>query len=168
MIEDGVETPAALMLGRQLDFLNKELIRLQEERRVSAFVMLAERQRRIREAEESGERQREERMRRIEDEIFKQMMKVGRERETERGKKKRGGGRGERRLLGNHYSKLFFLRFTKVLWTHTWRILFYRVLRTQLTNKPGRRLDNRQIILTRSLMTSHTRTSCWRIYSRDC
>ena len=95
MIEDGVETPAALMLGRQLDFLNKELIRLQEERHVSAFVMLAERQRRIREAEESGERQREERMRRIEDEIFKQMMKVRRERETERGKKKRGG-EGER------------------------------------------------------------------------
>lgn len=76
MIQDGVETPAALMLGRQLDFLNKELIRLQEERRISAFVMLAERQRRIREAEESGQRQREERMRRIEDEIFKQMMKV--------------------------------------------------------------------------------------------
>ena len=76
MIQDGVETPAALMLGRQLDFLNKELTRLQEERRISAFVMLAERQRRIREAEESGERQREERMRRIEDEIFKQMMKV--------------------------------------------------------------------------------------------
>ena len=42
-----METPAALMLGRQLDFLNKELIRLQEERRVSAFVMLAERQRRM-------------------------------------------------------------------------------------------------------------------------
>ena len=76
MIRDGVEAPAALMLGRQLDFLNKELIRLQEERRISAFVMLAERQRRIREAEESGQRQREERMRRIEDEIFKQMVKV--------------------------------------------------------------------------------------------
>ena len=76
MIQDGVETPAALMLGRQLDFLNKELTRLQEERRISAFVMLAERQRRVREAEESGQRQREERMRRIEDEIFKQMMRV--------------------------------------------------------------------------------------------
>ena len=31
MVEDGVETPAALMLGRQLDFLNKELISLQGE-----------------------------------------------------------------------------------------------------------------------------------------
>ena len=35
--------------------------------------MLAERQRRIREAEESGRRQVEERMRRQEDEIFKQV-----------------------------------------------------------------------------------------------
>ena len=38
--------------------------------------MLAERQRRIREAEEGGHRQREERLRRMEDEIFKQMMRV--------------------------------------------------------------------------------------------
>ena len=35
--------------------------------------MLAERQRRMREAEESGLRQREERLRRTEDEIFKQV-----------------------------------------------------------------------------------------------
>lgn len=34
--------------------------------------MLAERQRRVSEAEESGQRQREERIRRTEDEIFKQ------------------------------------------------------------------------------------------------
>ena len=45
----------------------------QEERRIHAFSMLAERQRRIREAEESGRRQVEERMRRQEDEIFKQV-----------------------------------------------------------------------------------------------
>ena len=38
--------------------------------------MLAERERRIREAEESGRRQREERIRRTEDEMFKQMMRV--------------------------------------------------------------------------------------------
>ena len=38
-----------------------------------AFLLLAERQRRMREAEESGQRQREERMRRIHDEIFKQV-----------------------------------------------------------------------------------------------
>lgn len=56
-----------------LDFLNKELIRLQEERRVHAFSILAERKRRIREAEESGERQEEERRRREHDEMFKQV-----------------------------------------------------------------------------------------------
>ena len=60
-------------LGDTLDFLSKELIRLQEERRIHAFSMLAERQRRIREAEESGKRQLEERRRREEDEIFKQV-----------------------------------------------------------------------------------------------
>jgi hypothetical protein len=58
-----------------LDFLSKELIRLQEERRIHAFAMLAERQRRMREAEESGLRQVEERRRREDDEIFKQVKK---------------------------------------------------------------------------------------------
>ena len=59
-------------------FQNAKLphIRLQEERRIHAFAMLAERERRIREAEESGRRQVEERRRREEDEIFKQMVKV--------------------------------------------------------------------------------------------
>ena len=60
----------------RLDFLTKELLRLQEERRIHAYVMLAERERRMREAEESGRRQREERVRRTEDEMFKQMMRV--------------------------------------------------------------------------------------------
>lgn len=59
-----------------LDFLSKELVRLQEERRIHAFAMLAERRRRIQEAEESGRRQVEERRRREEDEIFKQVIKV--------------------------------------------------------------------------------------------
>ena len=45
----------------------------QEERRVHAFLLLAERQRRMREAEESGHRQREERLRRTHDELFKQV-----------------------------------------------------------------------------------------------
>ncbi|XP_002131776.2 cilia- and flagella-associated protein 91-like [Ciona intestinalis] len=63
-------------IADMLDFLSKELIRLEEERRIHAFSMLAERRRRIREAEESGRRQVEERRRREEDEIFKQLMKV--------------------------------------------------------------------------------------------
>ncbi|NWS40984.1 CFA91 protein, partial [Probosciger aterrimus] len=50
------------------DFLSKELVRLQEECRIHAFVMLAERQRRMREAEESGRRQVELKRRQDEDE----------------------------------------------------------------------------------------------------
>ncbi|XP_070597996.1 cilia- and flagella-associated protein 91 isoform X1 [Erythrolamprus reginae] len=64
------------VLANMLDFLSKELIRLQDERRIHAFAMLAERQRRMREAEESGRRQVEERRRREEDEIFRQVVKV--------------------------------------------------------------------------------------------
>ncbi|KAJ7382032.1 Cilia- and flagella-associated protein 91 [Desmophyllum pertusum] len=78
--ESFVEEALAQMEGSTLadmfDFLSKELIRLQEERRIHAFAMLAERQRRIREAEESGRRQLEERRRREEDEIFKQVVRV--------------------------------------------------------------------------------------------
>ncbi|XP_059576481.1 cilia- and flagella-associated protein 91 isoform X2 [Alligator mississippiensis] len=75
-----IENHLAWIEGRALvnmfDFLSKELVRLQEERRIHAFTMLGERQRRIREAEESGRRQVEERRRREEDEIFKQVVKV--------------------------------------------------------------------------------------------
>jgi len=60
-------------LGDMLDFLCKELVRLEEERRIHALSLLAERHRRIREAEESGQRQEEERRRREHDEIFKQV-----------------------------------------------------------------------------------------------
>ncbi|CAH8861774.1 unnamed protein product [Trichobilharzia szidati] len=63
-------------LANMLDFLSKELDRLIEERRAHALILLAERQRRIREAEESGTRQKEERRRREQDEIFKQLVKV--------------------------------------------------------------------------------------------
>ena len=64
---------AGAELVDMLDFLSKELIRLQEERRIHAFTLLAERDRRLREAEESGRRQVEERRRREEDEIFRQV-----------------------------------------------------------------------------------------------
>ncbi|XP_078575552.1 cilia- and flagella-associated protein 91-like isoform X2 [Branchiostoma floridae x Branchiostoma japonicum] len=73
-IDEGLADLEGQAIGDMLDFLSKELIRLQEERRIHAFSMLAERQRRIREAEESGRRQVEERRRREEDEIFKQVI----------------------------------------------------------------------------------------------
>lgn len=60
-------------LAYAFDFLTKELERLKEERKIEAFVMLAERNRRMREAEESGMRQIEERRRRGMDEAFKQV-----------------------------------------------------------------------------------------------
>ena len=72
-VDEGLAAIEGSSMGDTLDFLSKELVRLQEERKVHAFSMLAERQRRIREAEESGRRQVEERRRREEDEIFKQV-----------------------------------------------------------------------------------------------
>lgn len=41
-------------VGRALDFLSKEIVRLREERRICAMVKLAERTRRLREQEELG------------------------------------------------------------------------------------------------------------------
>lgn len=43
-------------VGKTLDFLTKELQRLREERKISAMIMLAERTRKLREAEESGKK----------------------------------------------------------------------------------------------------------------
>ncbi|KAF4804934.1 Protein MAATS1 [Turdus rufiventris] len=59
-------------LANMLDFLAKELVRLQEEQKIHALIMLAERQRRMREAEESGQRQLEESRQQEEDELFRQ------------------------------------------------------------------------------------------------
>ncbi|XP_055481120.1 cilia- and flagella-associated protein 91 [Psammomys obesus] len=64
------------VLADMFDFLSKELVRLQEERRIHAFAMLAERQRRMREAEESGRRQVEQRRLQQEDQIFKEVIKI--------------------------------------------------------------------------------------------
>lgn len=73
LVDEAMSQLEGSSLADTMDFLSKELVRLQEERRIHAFSMLAERQRRIREAEESGRRQVEERRRREEDEIFKQV-----------------------------------------------------------------------------------------------
>ncbi|KAJ3128473.1 Cilia- and flagella-associated protein 91 [Nowakowskiella sp. JEL0407] len=66
-------------IGKTFDFLSKELVRLREERRIAAMVKLAERTRRMREAEESGRRQGEIKRREEEDEIFRQIMRVHQE-----------------------------------------------------------------------------------------
>jgi len=80
MQENGIDEQLSALegesLGDMLDFLTKELVRLQDERRIQAYSMLAERQRHVREAEESGHRQEEERRRREHDEIFKQVTHI--------------------------------------------------------------------------------------------
>ncbi len=58
-------------LGRMLDFLDKEMVRLLDERKIHALIILAERERRMREAMEAGRRQKEEDTRRANDEIFR-------------------------------------------------------------------------------------------------
>ncbi|XP_068877178.1 cilia- and flagella-associated protein 91 isoform X2 [Aphelocoma coerulescens] len=75
-LERDLATVEGRTLANMLDFLSKELVRLQEERKIHALVMLAERQRRMREAEESGHRQLEESRREEEDEIFRQVVNV--------------------------------------------------------------------------------------------
>ncbi|KAM4730704.1 cilia- and flagella-associated protein 91 [Anableps anableps] len=78
-IEASQATVVGVELAQLFDVLSKELIRFQEERRIHAFTLLAERDRRQQEAEESGRRQVEERMRRERDEIFKQIVQVHQE-----------------------------------------------------------------------------------------
>lgn len=66
-------------VGKTLDFLTKELARLREAKRIDAMVKLAERTRRMREAEESGRRQAEVRRRNQEDAVFRQIMQINKE-----------------------------------------------------------------------------------------
>ncbi|XP_061580416.1 cilia- and flagella-associated protein 91 [Cololabis saira] len=66
-------------LEQLFDISSKELMHLQEERRIHAFTLLAERERRRREAEESGRRQVEDGRRREQDEIFGQVVQVNEE-----------------------------------------------------------------------------------------
>ncbi|CAH2016773.1 unnamed protein product [Acanthoscelides obtectus] len=65
-----------VVVGTLLDFLNKELRRLLEERKAHAMCLVNERERYIREAAEAGRRQKELRRRREHDEMFKQIVKV--------------------------------------------------------------------------------------------
>ncbi|XP_030750097.1 cilia- and flagella-associated protein 91-like [Sitophilus oryzae] len=67
------------VVGSLLDFLNKELRRLLEERKAHAMCWINERERNIREAAEAGRRQKEIRRRKEHDEIFRQLVKVTQE-----------------------------------------------------------------------------------------
>ncbi|XP_076391395.1 cilia- and flagella-associated protein 91 [Megachile rotundata] len=68
-----------MTISAMLDFLSKELVRLEDERRIHAIALLAERERSMREAAEAGRRQLEYNRRREFDEMFRQTMKVNQE-----------------------------------------------------------------------------------------
>mmetsp|Transcript_6427 Transcript_6427/g.15588 ORF Transcript_6427/g.15588 Transcript_6427/m.15588 type:complete len:704 (+) Transcript_6427:137-2248(+) len=74
--EGVLESMQGSVISQTLDQLSKELLRFQEERRIAAMVKLAERDRQLRQAQESGRRQAEERLREREDEMFRQIMGV--------------------------------------------------------------------------------------------
>mmetsp|Transcript_2000 Transcript_2000/g.4511 ORF Transcript_2000/g.4511 Transcript_2000/m.4511 type:complete len:591 (-) Transcript_2000:95-1867(-) len=74
---DGVlESIQGSVISQTLDQLSKELLRFQQERHIAVMVKLAERDRQLRQAQESGRRQAEERLREREDEMFRQIMGV--------------------------------------------------------------------------------------------
>ncbi|KAL5104281.1 Cilia and flagella-associated protein 91 [Taenia crassiceps] len=64
------------VLGAMLDLLSKELDRLLVDQRLHEYVQRARNERRMREIEETGRRQWEERRRREHDEFFRQVIKV--------------------------------------------------------------------------------------------
>lgn len=74
MLADLTESLQGAIIAETMDQLSKELVRLKQERRIAAMVKIAERERRRREAEESGRRQAEEVIRRREDVLFKEMI----------------------------------------------------------------------------------------------
>jgi len=75
-IEGVLESIQGQVISQTLDQLSKELLRFQQERHIAAMVKLAERDRQLRQAQESGRRQAEERLREREDEMFRQIMGV--------------------------------------------------------------------------------------------
>jgi len=74
--EGVLESVQGSVISSTLDQLSKELLRFQQERRIAVMVKLAERDRQLRQAQESGRRQAEERLREREDEMFRQIMGV--------------------------------------------------------------------------------------------
>jgi len=69
-------TSEGQVIGEMLDFLNHQLRRRREERRIDAMLKLAERKRRRLEAEEAGRREEELKRQKMEDEAFRRIMGV--------------------------------------------------------------------------------------------
>ncbi|KAI4469662.1 hypothetical protein MML48_1g18958 [Holotrichia oblita] len=75
-IQEALSRLQGTLVGTLLDFLNKELRRLLDERKAHALGIMAERERQRREAAEAGRRQYELRRRLEHDEMFKQIVKI--------------------------------------------------------------------------------------------
>ena len=76
-IIDGIaEALQGEFVSETLDSLSKELVRLKQERKISAIVKFAERERRKKECEEAGRRQAEEILRGREDAMFREIMET--------------------------------------------------------------------------------------------
>ena len=73
---ESAATVEGKVVGEMLAFLNHQLKRRLEERRIDAMMKLAERERRRREAEEAGRREEELKRQAIEDEAFRKVMGV--------------------------------------------------------------------------------------------
>lgn len=73
-MQEALKRLSGTIVGSLLDFLNKELRRLLEERKAHAMCLLAERERYEREAAEAGRRQIELQRRKEHDEMFKQVI----------------------------------------------------------------------------------------------
>jgi hypothetical protein len=63
-------------ISQSLDFLSKQMIRIKEEQKINAIVMLAETERRKREAEEMGRRQAEGILRKRQDRMYGELLEV--------------------------------------------------------------------------------------------
>ncbi len=63
-------------ISESLDFLSKQMVRIKEEQKINAIVMMAENERRKREAEEMGRRQAEEILRDRQSDMYKDLMDV--------------------------------------------------------------------------------------------
>eukprot|EP01048_Picozoa_sp_COSAG05_P018739 COSAG05_NODE_2796_length_2628_cov_1.641360_1_plen_625_part_00 len=75
-VASSMSATEAGMVGTTLQFLSTELVRLRQERKIQAMSMLAERTRRLREAEETGRRQTELKAREAEDKRFRAVMQL--------------------------------------------------------------------------------------------
>jgi len=75
-VESSISAAEGEMIGTTLQFLSAELVRLRLERKIQAMAMLAERTRRLREAEESGRRQTELNVREEEDKRFRAVIQL--------------------------------------------------------------------------------------------